>query len=120
MDHGLNLEQMVNDVGLMDKLIGIQVPLNISEATMATVPVKPDYLDLLAEYMKTSPDTSMTVLIGELCDLQLLDVMKQCDLAVFADRCFEGYQDQRPVRLLDFQPIDQTVRIRLNLYIRTC
>ena len=76
----------------MDKLIGIQVPLNISEATMATVPVKPDYLDLLAEYMKTSPDTSMT----------LLDVMKQCDLAVFADRCFEGYQDQRPVRLLDF------------------
>ena len=53
----------------MDKLIGIQVPLNISEATMATVPVNPDYLDLLAEYMKTSPDTSMTVLIGELCDL---------------------------------------------------
>ncbi|KAK8802827.1 hypothetical protein WA171_006498 [Blastocystis sp. BT1] len=94
----VTLMRMVNDVGLMDKLIGIQVPLNISEATMATVPVKPDYLDLLAEYMKTSPDTSMT----------LLDVMKQCDLAVFADRCFEGYQDQRPVRLLDFQPIDQT------------
>ena len=59
---------MVNDVGLMDKLIGIQVPLNISEATMATVPVKPDYLDLLSEYMKTSPDTSMTVLMIELND----------------------------------------------------
>lgn len=52
---------MVNDVGLLDKLIGIQVPLNISEAAMATVPVKSDYLDLLRKYMRTPPDQSMTV-----------------------------------------------------------
>lgn len=32
--------------------------------------------------------------------------MKLSGLAVFADRCFEGYQDARPVRLLDFQPVE--------------
>ena len=32
--------------------------------------------------------------------------MKDCDLAVFADRCFEGYKGDRPVRLIDFSPVD--------------
>ena len=68
MASGMSLDKMVNDVGLMDKLIGIQVPLNISEAAMATIPVKTDYLELLAEYMKTSPDPSMTVGIGGMSD----------------------------------------------------
>ena len=31
--------------------------------------------------------------------------MKKCDLAIFADRCFEGYQDQRPVRLIDLKQV---------------
>lgn len=34
--------------------------------------------------------------------------MKKSDLAIFADRCFEGYQDQRPVRLIDMKEIDTT------------
>lgn len=44
--------------------------------------------------------------------------MKQCDLAVFADRCFEGYQEQRPVRLLDFQPVDKTVHLLMKIQNR--
>ena len=34
--------------------------------------------------------------------------MKACDLAVFVDRCFEGYKGDRPVRLIDFSPVDST------------
>ena len=32
--------------------------------------------------------------------------MKKCDLAIFVDRCFEGYQDQRPVRLIDLKEVN--------------
>ena len=32
--------------------------------------------------------------------------MRRCDLAVFVDRCFEGYKGDRPVRLIDFQRVD--------------
>lgn len=35
-----------------------------------------------------------------------MESMKLCGLAVFADRCFEGYQGARPVRLLDLQAVD--------------
>lgn len=34
--------------------------------------------------------------------------MKDCNLAVFVDRCFEGYQGDRPVRLIDFSPVDSS------------
>ena len=41
--------------------------------------------------------------------------MKKCDLAIFVDRCFEGYYGERPVRLLDFQPVKTDVgRIKLS------
>ena len=32
--------------------------------------------------------------------------MRLCGLAVFADRCFEGYKGARPVRLLDLRAAD--------------
>lgn len=52
---------MVKDVGLLDKLIGVQIPLNVTEATTATQPVKPESLELIREYMNSPPDPSMTV-----------------------------------------------------------
>ena len=41
-------------------------------------------------------------------------MVKDCDLAVFADRCFEGYQGDRPVRLIDFSPVE-TANLLANL-----
>lgn len=41
-------------------------------------------------------------------------MVKDCNLAVFADRCFEGYQGDRPVRLIDFSPVE-TANLLANL-----
>ena len=52
---------MVKDVGLLDKLIGIQIPMNVSEASTATQPIAKETLGKLQEYMNAPATSSMTV-----------------------------------------------------------
>ena len=52
---------MVKDVGLLDKLIGVQIPMNVTEAATATQPVNHESLGKLQEYMNSPATSSMTV-----------------------------------------------------------
>lgn len=45
----------------MDKLIGVEIPLNASEASVATQPLTQKQLSTLEEYMTSSPTKGMTV-----------------------------------------------------------
>ena len=45
----------------MDKLIGVEVPLNASEADIAIKPLESNQLRALEEYMHCSATDSMTV-----------------------------------------------------------
>lgn len=52
---------MIKDVGLLNKLIGIQVPLNISEGDFATKLLTSQQMRTLSEYTRAYPDTPKTV-----------------------------------------------------------
>lgn len=45
----------------MDKLIGVEIPLNASEAEIATKPLETHQLHALEEYMHSAATDSMTV-----------------------------------------------------------
>ena len=55
---------MTKDVGLLNKLIGIQVPLNVSEGDFATKPITSQQMRALSEYTHTFSDTPKTVPIS--------------------------------------------------------
>ena len=53
---------MIKDVGLLNKLVGIQVPLNVSEGDFATKLLTPQQMRNLHEYTHRLDDTPTTVL----------------------------------------------------------
>lgn len=57
----LNTQQIIKDVGLLDKLIGVEIPLNASEAEIATKPLLPSQLKQLEPFMTCSPTSDMSV-----------------------------------------------------------
>ena len=56
--------QMIKDVGLLNRLVGIQVPLNISEGDFATKPITAQQMRALSEYTHSFSDTPKTVPIS--------------------------------------------------------
>lgn len=56
----------------MDKLIGVEIPLNASEASVATQPLTQKQLSTLEEYMTSSPTEGMTVSFRWLYDVVVI------------------------------------------------
>lgn len=72
ISHSSYHSQIIKDVNLMDKLIGVEIPLNASEASVATQPLTQKQLSTLEEYMTSSPTEGMTVSFRWLYDVVVI------------------------------------------------
>ena len=52
---------MIRDVGLIDRLIGIQIPLNISENATATLPLSSSSQEALSPFFSSPSSAPLTV-----------------------------------------------------------
>lgn len=67
-----NNQQIIKDVGLLDKLIGVEIPLNASEAEIATKSLLPSQLKQLEPFMTCSPTSDMSVTPSYSCIISLV------------------------------------------------